>query len=114
MRNKRSPKSGSCGFTLIEVLLAVAILGMILAQVVPHYDSAILSSKEQAQQANRLRIEGAAELYRLDTGVFPGCLEDLLSAPPEAHGWRGPYLDKIPIQPNGGPYSLNAKGKVEM
>lgn len=102
----------STGFTLLEVLLTLTILGMITAQIVPKYGSSILSSKEQAQQANRLRIEGAVEIYRLDTGVFPNLLDDLLSSPPGVHGWRGPYLDKIPTQPDGRPYTLNAQGRV--
>lgn len=102
----------AAGFTLLEVLMTLAILGLILALVVPKYDSAILSSKEQAEQADRRRLEGAVELYRLDTGIFPSSLDDLIYSSSEVHGWRGPYIDKIPTQPNGQPYTLNAQGKV--
>ncbi|AHF07425.1 competence type IV pilus major pilin ComGC [Desulfitobacterium metallireducens] len=109
---RRVTKAGSFGFTLLEVLLALAILGMIMAQVVPKYGSAILSSNKQVQQANQLRIEGAVELYRLDTGSFPSRLEDLLTLPPEVHGWRGPYLDKLPTQPDGRSYTLDSQGRV--
>lgn len=103
---------GVVGFTLIEVLMTLAILGMLLVLVVPKYDSSILSSKEQAQQADRLRLEGAVELYRLDTGAFPSSLDDLLYSPSEVKGWRGPYVDKIPTQQDGRSYILNAQGKV--
>lgn len=102
----------SAGFTLLEVLLTLAVFGMILAQVTPKYGSSILFSRDQAQQANSIRIKGAVEIYRLDTGVFPNRLEDLVSSPPEVHGWRGPYLEKIPLQPDGQPYFLDAQGRV--
>lgn len=104
--------TGVVGFTLIEVLMTLAILGIILALVVPKYDSSILFSKGQAQQADRLRLEGAVELYRLDTGIFPSSLDDLLYPPSNLKGWRGPYIEKIPTQPDGRSYNLNAQGKV--
>lgn len=107
-RNKLS----QTGFTLLEVLLTLVVLGMIMAQVGPKYGSSILSSQAQALQASRVRIEGAVELYRLDTGAFPNRLEDLLSAPPGGHGWRGPYLDQLPTQPDGRPFTLDAQGNV--
>lgn len=100
------------GFTLLEVLLTLVVLGIITAQIAPRYGSSILSSRDQTQHANRVRIEGAVELYRLDTGILPNRLEDLLSSPPGGHGWRGPYLDKLPTQPDGKPYTLDTQGKV--
>lgn len=102
------------GFTLLEVLLTFLILGLVLAQIAPRYNTSIQFSNDQAQQANCLKIEGAVELYRLDTGVLPKQLEDLLAAPPGTSGWRGPYLDQIPVQPNGKPYTLDSQGKVEI
>lgn len=100
------------GFTLLEVLLTFLILGLVLAQIAPRYNTSIQFSNDQAQQANCLKIEGAVELYRLDTGVLPKQLEDLLAAPSGTSGWRGPYLDQIPVQPNGRPYTLDSQGKV--
>ncbi|WP_425807640.1 type II secretion system protein GspG [Desulfitobacterium sp. Sab5] len=100
------------GFTLLEVLLTFLVLGLVLAQIAPKYNTSVQFSRDQAQQANYLKIEGAVELYRLDTGTLPTRLEDLLTAPPGLSSWRGPYLDKMPTLPNGQPYTLDVQGKV--
>lgn len=100
------------GFTLLEVLLTFFVLGLVLAQIAPKYNTSVQFSRDQAQQANYLKIEGAVELYRLDTGVIPTRLEELIAAPPGISSWRGPYLNSIPAQPNGQPYTLDAQGKV--
>lgn len=108
-----APEIQPNGFTLLEMLLVLAILGMITALVMPKYGSSLRFSHEQARAGDRARIEGAIELYRLDTGVRPSRLEDLLFSPSAVKGWRGPYLEKMPIQPDGKPYLLDAQGKVE-
>lgn len=100
------------GFTLLEVLLTFLVLGLVLAQIAPKYNTSVQFSRDQAQLANYIKIEGAVELNRVDTGTLPTRLEDLLTAPPGKSNWRGPYLDKIPNQPNGHPYTIDAQGKV--
>ena len=100
------------GFTLLEVLLTLMVLGILLAQVVPRYGTSTRFTLDQTQHADLVRLEGAVELYRLDTGILPERLENLRSLPSGVSGWRGPYLDPIPTQPDGSPYTLDAQGKV--
>lgn len=92
------------GFTLIEVLLVLAILGVIAAMVVP----ALLGRQKQANidvtKQSIVGLEQALELYAVDhSGEFPTTgegLESLLAAPNNDEKWKGPYLketNKVPL-----------------
>ncbi len=96
-RNKRR------GFTLIEVLLVLAILGVIAAMVIPN----LLGRQRQANiDATKLSIgglENALKLYAVDhNGEFPTTgegIEALLTAPNNDEKWHGPYLDSTKSSP---------------
>lgn len=111
-RRRLGAEMRNTGFTLLEVLLTLMVLGILLAQVVPRYGTSTRFTLDQTQHADLVRLEGAVELYRLDTGILPERLENLRSLPSGVSGWRGPYLDSIPTQPDGSPYTLDAQGKV--
>lgn len=106
------------GFTLIEVLLVLAILGVIAAMVVPQ----LLGRQQQANKdAAKLSITGleqTLELYAVDhNGEFPTTgegLEVLLVAPNNDEKWHGPYLKdgkKLPIDPWGRPLQYEYPGQ---
>lgn len=103
------------GFTLLEVLLLLFIMMILVYQVASRFTSAESLARVKADSANRQRIEGAVELYKLDTGRLPGGIEDLISQGTELRGWRGPYLERIFVNPikGGAPYELDAQGKVK-
>ncbi|HHY27463.1 MAG TPA: hypothetical protein GX523_12125 [Desulfitobacterium dehalogenans] len=102
------------GFTLLEVLLILCLMMVIIGIASPRWSSAENYTSTQGDLANRVRIEGAVELYKLDTGMLPEGIDDLYSPPPGIKGWRGPYLRQDFVKPtrNGESYELNERGKV--
>jgi general secretion pathway protein G len=110
----RSGKSQS-GFTLLELLLVLFLMGIILTSFNPHFGSAANQVRSRVNLANVQKIEGAAQLYRIDVGTYPLSVSDLVHAPKGVSGWRGPYLDETPINPfncaQG--YQIDALGQVK-
>lgn len=102
------------GFTLLEVLLILCLIIAIVSIAAPRWGTAGNYTYTKADLANRVLIEGAVELYKLDTGRLPEEMADLYSPPPGIKGWRGPYLRQSYTQPadNEEGYKLNERGKV--
>lgn len=105
VRNKQG------GFTLIEVMVVIVILGIMAALVVPN----LVGRQDQAQvtaaRSDIAAIGNALDLYRLDNNAYPSTeqgLEALVEKPsgfPEPRNWRSPYLrKKLPKDPWGNPY----------
>ena len=94
------------GFTLIEIMLVVIIIGILVSLVAPRLAG---RSEEARKQAARADIEGgvslALDLYEVDNGAYPSKLDDLLNKPSNASNWKGPYLKKgLPKDPWGTDY----------
>ena len=99
------------GFTLIEVMVVVVILGILGALIVPNMIGRPDEARVTAAVTDIQQIGNALELYRLDNGYYPSTdqgLEALVSEPsgyPEPRRWNANgYLKKIPIDPWGEPY----------
>lgn len=99
------------GFTLIEVMVVVVILGILAAIIVPQ----IMSRPEQAKvvkaQQDIMAIENALDLYKLDNGFYPstdqglGALVKKPTSSPVPEQWKaGGYLKRLPIDPWNNPY----------
>lgn len=100
------------GFTLIEILIVVIIIGILASLVVPRLAG---RTEEARRQAARSDIEGgialAIDLYEADTGKFPQTLEALIKKPQDIKNWKGPYLKKgLPKDPWGHPYVYRVPG----
>lgn len=101
-------------FTLVELMLVVIIIGILVAMVVPRMAGRSEQAREGVAKADvDLNIATALKLYELDNGAFPTTdegLNALLSAPSSATNWRGPYLEKKPVDPWGRPYQYKSPG----
>lgn len=85
------------GFTLLELLVVVAIIGLLAAYVGPRYFAQLGKSEVGVAKAQIQAFEKAIDQYRLDTGHFPTTeqgLKALMSAPTGETRWGGPYLKK--------------------
>lgn len=105
-----------CGFTLLELLVVMVIIGLLAAYVGPRYFAQIGKSERSIARAQIDGIAKALEAYRLDTGHYPGAeqgLTALVTKPADEARWNGPYLQKsVPADPWGSAYvySLQAGG----
>jgi general secretion pathway protein G len=104
------------GFTLLELLVVLAILGLLAAIVGPQVIRYLGSSKTQTAQVQVRNIAASIQLYRLDVGRYPTNeegLRALIKAPASAAMWNGPYLpDSSAItDPWGKPYLLKSPGE---
>ena len=108
------------GFTLVELLVVLAILGMLAALVGPQVLNQLGGAKSKSATIQIRDFEQALELYKLDVGRFPRSgegLEALVRQPSGAKGWNGPYLkkDELPMDPWGNPYEYRVSGsKIEI
>jgi general secretion pathway protein G len=96
------------GFTLLELLVVVAILGLLAGFVAPRYFGQIGKSEVGVAKAQIDALEKALDQYRLDTGRYPTGelgLRALVEKPQNEPKWSGPYLRKaVPLDPWGKPY----------
>ncbi|MBN1832528.1 MAG: type II secretion system major pseudopilin GspG [Deltaproteobacteria bacterium] len=103
------------GFSLIELLIVMVILGLLAALVAPKMFGKTEKAKQNAAQTQISYFESALDTYRLDVGRFPSNEEGLLALrvnPDENKKWEGPYLPKeIPLDPWGNPYMYNYPGE---
>lgn len=110
------PVARGRGFTLLEMLVVLVIIGLLVGLVGPRLFGRVETSKIQAAEAQIKLLRGAIETYRLDVGSLPSTaegLESLVKAPSEAARlrWRGPYLDDaIPVDPWGNRYQYAVPG----
>jgi general secretion pathway protein G len=93
------------GFTLVELVIVIIILGLVVSIVGPRLWGRVGQSKTAAAQAQIELLGAALDQYRLDVGAYPRELEALVRNPGVAN-WSGPYLKKpaIPKDPWGNPY----------
>jgi len=110
-----SRASGAAGFTLLELLVVVAIIGLLVGFVAPRYFGQIGKSEVTAARNQIDALEKALDQYRLDTGHYPSTeqgLAALTQRPQNEPKWNGPYLRKsVPLDPWGKPYQYRAPGE---
>jgi len=117
-------KAAARGFTLIEIMVVVVIMGILAALVVPKLMGRTDDARVAAARQDIATVMQALKLYRLDNQRYPTTeqsLSSLIAKPttgPAANGWKtGGYLDKLPKDPWGNPYqylSPGIKGEVDV
>jgi len=102
------------GFTLLELLVVIVIIGLLAGYVAPKYFSQVGKSEIQVARAQIDAFEKALDQYRLDTRRYPSTeqgLKALVERPGSEPQWNGPYLRKsVPLDPWGRPYAYRAPG----
>jgi general secretion pathway protein G len=103
------------GFTLLELLVVMVIIGLLAAYVGPRYFAQLGKSEQKAAKAQIEAFARALDAYRLDVGSFPTTeqgLHALVERPSGAANWNGPYLQKsVPHDPWGHDYAYKAPGE---
>jgi general secretion pathway protein G len=108
-RTGRSRRRGSAGFSLVEILIVVSIMGLLVGLVGPNVMRQFESSKSKTANIQIQQIRAAMDIYLTDVGRYPGesdGLAALVAAPAGIGGWAGPYLKdaRIPLDPWGRAY----------
>jgi general secretion pathway protein G len=103
------------GFTLLELLVVMVIIGLLASLVAPQYFSQIGKSSEKVAKAQIESFGQALDQYRLDIGRYPTTeqgLAALMTAPSGEAKWRGPYLKRgVPADPWGHPFLYTSPGQ---
>lgn len=110
MKNKSKGRKDR-GFTLLEILIVVAIIGLIASLIVPNIIGRYEKSKEEIAKAQVEMLSSAIEAFKLDMGRYPNSLDELING--NDPNWRGPYLAKrqIPKDPWGKDYQYKNPGE---
>jgi general secretion pathway protein G len=127
MKNAAQGRTFQCkarGFTLIEIMVVVVIMGILASLVVPKLISRTGESRVAAARVDISTVMQSLKLYKLDNQRYPTTeqgLQALVAKPtagPAANGWKsGGYLDKLPNDPWGTPYkylSPGIKGEIDV
>ena len=111
----RSPAYRASGFTLLELLVVMVIIGLLAGYVGPKYFAQVGKSQIKTARAQIDALEKSLDQYRLDTGHFPTMeqgLAALVARPGNEPKWDGPYLKKaVPLDPWGTPYAYKIPGE---
>lgn len=103
------------GFTLLELLVVMVIIGLLAGLVAPRYFEQIGKSNTKIARAQIESLGKALDQFRLDVGAYPTTeqgLQALMTKPQDAPHWSGPYLQKaVPPDPWDRPYQYRAPGE---
>jgi general secretion pathway protein G len=105
------------GFTLLELLVVIVIIGLLAGYVAPRYFAQVGKSEVQVAKAQIDSLEKALDQFRLDNRRYPSSEEGLgalVARPGDLPGWSGPYLKKeVPNDPWGRPYVYRTPGEKQ-
>lgn len=114
-RALRATGKRRAGFTLLELLVVIVIIGLLASYIGPRYFGQIGKSEVTTAKAQMQALGRALDHYRLDVGRYPTTeqrLDVLMVRPPNEANWNGPYLQKnVPLDPWGKPYVYRSPGE---
>jgi general secretion pathway protein G len=112
-RSPAPPEDREAGFTLLEILVVLAILGLLIGLVAPAALRQLGGARISVAKQSIERIGSTLDLYKLDIGSYPTTeqgLDALVTKPTDVSNWNGPYLhgDKTPLDPWNHPYTYRS------
>jgi len=115
LSNRLAKPGRHAGFTLLELLVVLVILGLLAGYVAPKYFAQVGKSEVKTARAQIVGLENALDQYRIDVGHYPSTeqgLAALNTKPADEARWDGPYLKKaVPNDPWGKPYQYRMPGE---
>jgi general secretion pathway protein G len=115
-KRRASARDGEHGYTLVEILVVITIIGLLVALVGPRVLNYLGESKVKTARIQIQSFASALDLYYLDTGRYPSSAEGLTALVQPSGGasaWNGPYLKggNVPLDPWGKPYVYRSPGE---
>ena len=100
------------GFTLIEILVVMAIIAMLAVMVAPNLFNQQAGAMRDVARTEISTLEAALDIYRLDVGEYPDTLDGLMEDDTDRASWNGPYLRRaVPTDPWGNEYVYEGNGR---
>lgn len=112
--HRRTKRIGQQGFTLVELLLVLTILGILAALVVPKMVGRSEQARLTAAKTDIATFGTALDAFEVDNGYYPkgrAGLADLVTQPRDGANWHGPYVKEIPKDPWGNDYIYESPGR---
>ncbi len=108
----QNAKSEESGFTLIEILVVMAIISMLAIMVAPNLFRQQAGAMRDVAMTEISTLEAALDIYRLDVGEYPDSLDGLMTNDSGRASWNGPYLRRsVPLDPWDNDYIYDASGR---
>ncbi len=101
------------GFTLVEMMAVVVIIGILAAVIAPKFFGQVGKAQITAAKQDIENLKKAVTFYKFDTNQFPQELRDLVKEPDEVRNWKGPYLERLPRDPWENHYQYIAPGNED-